>query len=118
MVWDRRRLPASDSSGFCFVGAPAKHMRMKQRFAAALALVGWYLMAAPTNSTSAPLFRWRIVETYDYASDCQEKMDALLAAPKPWSPSSRSINKAHAPRLACVATDDPRLNPNRGTPIQ
>jgi hypothetical protein len=35
---------------------------MKPRHAAALALVGWYLMAAPSNPTSALLSQWRIIE--------------------------------------------------------
>jgi hypothetical protein len=79
---------------------------MNPRHAAARALVGWYLMTAQPY---APLSQWRIVGTYDHASDCQHRLLTLSGSPKPWSPSSRAINKANAPRLACVSTDDPRL---------
>ena len=85
--------------------------------AAALALVGWYLLAAPSNPNSALLTQWRIIGTYDDARDCQHKLSRLLGAPKPGSPSSRAIHNAHAPRLACVATDDPRLRGDWQIPL-
>src|ERR1700674_3035582 len=91
---------------------------MSPRHAAAFALVGWYLMAAPSNPASALLSQWRIIGTYDDASDCQQRLSTLLGTPKRGSPSSRAINKAHAPRLACVATDDPRLRGDWQTPLR
>jgi hypothetical protein len=47
---------------------------MTARHAAAFALMGWYLIAAPPGTTPASLSQWRIVGTYDKASDCQEKL--------------------------------------------
>ena len=86
--------------------------------AAALALVGWYLLAAPSNPNSALLSQWRILGTYDEALDCQHRLSKLLGAPKPGSPRSRAIHNAHAPRLACVATDDPRLRGEWQIPLR
>ena len=46
------------------------------RHAAALALVGWYLMAPPlyhdhTADLDAPIGSWMILSSYDNASDCE-----------------------------------------------
>jgi len=49
-------------------------MKPHRYAAAALALVGWYLLAAPSNPNSALLSQWRIVGTYDDARDCQHKL--------------------------------------------
>ena len=96
--------------------------------AAALALVGWYLMAPPSVLTtddrgksipfadqSAPLSHWRIVQSFDSAARCQkaaaELLDASLSV-KPKRPETRSEVGARlgwAMAYKCVATDDPRL---------
>jgi hypothetical protein len=58
---------------------------MKLRHAAALALVGWYLMMPPSDGHSidrnAPLDKWEVYSGYDTAKECEEgKIDqrALL----------------------------------------
>jgi hypothetical protein len=78
---------------------------MKLRHAAALALVGWYLMVPPQTRTwwigeeryddAAPLNRWTIEQSFDKAELCEAARQATQAG--------------HA---VCVATDDPRLKGN------
>jgi hypothetical protein len=88
---------------------------MKPRHAAALALVGWYLMSAPlvtvnrscgadrdlggcpvlndymaTWDIHAPIRRWEIVGTFHTEKECK---------------AHRGVN----PLEQCIATDDPRL---------
>jgi hypothetical protein len=102
---------------------------MKLRHAAALALVGWYLMVPPGTSKdapdqpltfdgSAPLSKWKIVGSYDSASGCDDGKkevpnDLLQAADREsdegkkkeflqWMASLMEAQK-------CISTDDPRL---------
>jgi hypothetical protein len=84
---------------------------------AALAMAGWYLLLAPAGNPIA-LPQWRIIGTYNDASDCVEKIAALSQAPKPESGSSQAKRKPHAPGLACLATDDPRLRGGPGAPLR
>jgi hypothetical protein len=59
---------------------------MKPRHAAALALVGWYLMVAPQSKSwwtgaesyddSAPLSRWTIESSFDSAARCETVIQA------------------------------------------
>jgi len=73
---------------------------MKFRDAAALAVVGWYLMIPPilsignTNDIkhgqwwsqiNAPLSRWQISSSFDSASDCDDLKDKLIKRGKPHS---------------------------------
>jgi hypothetical protein len=89
---------------------------IKFRHAAALALVGWYLMIPPVGSdgtvdTEAPLGKWKISSSYDNARECN---DVMLAA-QGYMPDSQTGKKGPVtdnPRLlseACISTDDPRL---------
>jgi len=93
------------------------------RHAAALALVGWYLMVPPLKGDSssgyradydAPLSQWTVLSPFDSASPCdtQHRRDvddgasAMKKAPK------GSFDWAVAQKLTqsqCIATDDPRL---------
>jgi hypothetical protein len=94
---------------------------MKLRHAAALALVGWYLMFAPTGSDDfpnikAPLSTWQQRHSYDKASECEDdkvkSIDSLVS----------DFAKKHPDEVAqwppgwsdplCIATDDPRLKGN------
>jgi hypothetical protein len=45
---------------------------MKARHAAALALVGWYLMVPPNKNEDTPLSEWIVRRTYDSAEACQQ----------------------------------------------
>jgi hypothetical protein len=53
-------------------------MSMNLHHAAALALVGWYLMVAPPDAdyllvTSAPVSKWIILQRFDAAKNCEEE---------------------------------------------
>ncbi len=73
---------------------------MKPRHAAALALVGWYLMVPPIQNgrpnDQAPFSKWVIEHIYDSADRCDYVMRKLR------------------PRIICecIASDDPRLKGN------
>jgi len=85
---------------------------MKPRHAAALALLGWYLMMAPTFRNpqtysftvdlNAPLSAWDIVNSYYSPADCRfaERDLVETAALYPNVTAFYSL---------CIASDDPRL---------
>ena len=81
---------------------------MKPRHAAALALVGWYLMMPPLGSDgrpddSAPLPQWKIRGSFDTAAGCADALAEQLGRDFP-----EMVRQAiHASR--CVSIDDPRL---------
>ena len=85
---------------------------MTLRHAAALALVAWYLMAAPTlrdprNDSfaidlNAPLQAWQILDSYYSAADCEMAGRDLVET------ASLYANTIAFYTL-CVAADDPRL---------
>lgn len=92
---------------------------MTLRHAAALALVGWYLMAPPMGEKKpdfhAPLSKWTIELAFDSALECDAAMrkwhenaeKALQGDPKL---QKMSIEEWYASaNVVCVATDDPRL---------
>jgi hypothetical protein len=99
---------------------------MKLRHAAALALVGWYLMVPPSTDEGAPLGHWKVAASYDSASACEEalhkgKDEAQAdyqhpsAPPSGWKHSTKDwldFSRWTAQRFLaaqCIATDDPRL---------
>jgi hypothetical protein len=55
---------------------------MNARHAAALALVGWYLLLPPisdgTPDVTAPLSRWEILFPYETARDCQSSLFRIV----------------------------------------
>jgi hypothetical protein len=80
---------------------------MKLRHAAALALVGWYLMAPPfpkgehryEPDTSVPLSQWIRRASFDSAAECEAHktnwLDALKKNPEDVSPAAaQAIAKA------------------------
>jgi hypothetical protein len=74
--------------------------------AAALALVGWYLLLQPpdlaaVHRTDAPLSRWLQIGTYNSVKECNKNRSAL----KPETEDGRWAVK----QAVCIATDDPRL---------
>ena len=93
---------------------------MKLRHAAALGLVGWYLMTPPIPlkcpAEGGPLWRWTVEETFDTAHACKNKLDSYRFNAQHsgssgecdgLTPRGDAINDAQ-----CVATDDPRLKSN------
>ena len=92
---------------------------MRFPHAAALVLVGWYLMMPPldpANTTHfesrAPLMRWRPLKTYSSKNDCEKERDEERASGGRGlnSPSqTKRLIAAGLLSVQCVATDDPRL---------
>ncbi|MGD0118806.1 MAG: hypothetical protein ABSD30_12125 [Candidatus Binatus sp.] len=95
---------------------------MKLRHAAALALVGWYLMMPPPRTVGdhfetnfyAPLSKWPKVRTFDLQSQCETAREALQQKPTGNLVIMLGAAEAKATTKAsrCVATDDPLLKPN------
>jgi hypothetical protein len=107
----------------------SKKSRMKLRHSAALALVGWYLIAPPPKSRGrqaidlhAPLGRWLIFHTYETFQDCEDDRKDLVdhAAAyvgakhidSPQKNETLAMMKGETLSLAhsrCISTTDPRL---------
>lgn len=70
--------------GVAFSGLLRYNAGMKPRHAAALALVGWYLMAPPNKNEDTPISAWIVRRTYDSADACQAGLskDRAQAAAK------------------------------------
>jgi hypothetical protein len=90
---------------------------MKLRHAAALALVGWYLMVPPINNGTpeidAPLSRWETQSSYNTAVECQSDLyivvkQALADLQKPMVQDKKSLVLQFS-TATCVASDDPRF---------
>ena len=104
---------------------------MRLRDAAALALMGWYLIMPPTVGpylrldTSAPDSRWQIVQSFDTATACegylQEMKEGTGASYHEYGVAAKfetdGLKKMHdmgIPTFAstaarCIFSDDPRL---------
>jgi hypothetical protein len=91
---------------------------MSPRHAAALALVGWYLMAPPYGAVHAPLGKWDIVKVLDSAKQCQSDRDSLVVTAQKELESNKGLATEtksggteyfDATAAQCIATDDPRL---------
>ncbi len=86
---------------------------MKPRHAAALALVGWYLMIPPVGDTSTPLARWVHVGSYDTATECETTRLKLANDTLKGTPAPNGLTRTQTIDLAtdsqCIETDDPRL---------
>lgn len=89
---------------------------MKPHHAAALALVGWYLMIPPSSTLppgvayKEPLRNWKIVRGFDTADDCDDFLSTFFEQAREkqglniLEPAYRDYMFAE-----CVASDDPRL---------
>jgi len=93
---------------------------MTLRHAAALALVGWYLMIPPIKTDRhglldadwhAALSQWTTIQAYDTATGCkQDRAKFLLKAMEDIKPTDTSVAWETAwDHSQCIATDDPRL---------
>jgi hypothetical protein len=105
---------------------------MNPRHAAALAIVGWYLMIPPNKRDDAPLSEWTVSRSYDSAEACQsaqnKNRDQAAAKLKQYDSMTdqQRSNLEHnqktfdqetndrdnfdaAFQSACIASDDPRL---------
>ncbi len=88
---------------------------MSIRHAAALAIVGWYMMMPPTGrdypmgNVDAPLTQWKKrATTYRDEAECEHVLDRIRR-------NTNAKNKQTAVRYykqaQCVSADDPRLKP-------
>ena len=98
---------------------------MKPRHAAALALVGWYLMAPPfdrvtlTFRTDVPVSEWdnlRAVHLhwegeFDSKNECEEFKTQNVAFLRNWNPKYRGDGTQYRQLMLgeCIASNDPRL---------
>ena len=91
---------------------------MNPRHAAALALVGWYLMVPPPYSERArsllPLSEWSIYKTFESADACtffrEDVATGMLQdAPPDFVVQFDSSFMNIFQQAECVASDDPRL---------
>jgi hypothetical protein len=84
---------------------------MLPRHAAALALVGWYLIVPPrgNNGSQAILSGWTIVHSYDTARECEQAHKDRLAAMPKLPPLPSGFVPKFPDSFVCVASDDPRL---------
>ena len=83
---------------------------MKLRHAAALALVGWYLMVPLSRNDS--LTKWDHYGSFDSAAACATARENAIRAggadSKMMGLSSEEVKRALL-QSECIATDDPRL---------
>jgi hypothetical protein len=92
--------------------------QMKLCHAAALALVGWYLMV-PDRDFGAPISTWVQEGSFDTAAQCtdqQSRVTEMLHDPKEIAEQQSKIKGWQAETALkrieaskCIATDDPRL---------
>jgi hypothetical protein len=111
-------------SGSCTLPPPFWYWRFVNLLhAAALALMGWYLMVPPVTSvelfgagtrwTTAdqkppPLSSWLIEDTYGAAQECSAGRQQLINSARKETGLSSS-GRATWLMAECIATDDPRL---------
>jgi hypothetical protein len=95
---------------------------MTLRHAAALTLMGWYLMVTPAPGTKPvpPLYKWVRLYKFDSASQCEQGVEeyehplkagpylGCLTANGAACPPS-ATQPEEPPPAKCIATDDPRL---------
>jgi hypothetical protein len=84
------------------------------RNAAALALVGWYLMVPLIKDGQArdlPIAEWVHVDSFDTAKDCRDgAFQGAYRAARLHGKTSDEYKAAMS--FECIATDDPRLKGN------
>jgi hypothetical protein len=84
---------------------------MKPRHAAALALVGWYLMV-PT-SWNDRLSQWQVEASFDTAAECMKARLKIQLNIKTFhpnqDPSITNRIREMLQQAQCIASDDPRL---------
>lgn len=91
---------------------------MARRHAAALALLGWYLMTPPLRSPGgelepeAPLSKWRSPHAFDTAKACENAKESFVKSAKREKERDPAAAFSGAILLSqCIASDDPRLRP-------
>jgi len=87
--------------------------RMKSSHAAALALVGWYLMIPPSGrdypmgNVNAPLSQWgKRPTTYRDKEECEHALDRHV---RQVNAKNKQVAAKFYKQAQCIASDDPRL---------
>jgi hypothetical protein len=87
---------------------------MKPCHAAALALVGWYLMLPPMQggqpNERAPLSKWTIIGSFNTAEDCNKLLEADAESRTHFTAANEPLLRASAAK--CIAADDPGFKRN------
>jgi hypothetical protein len=103
---------------FAFGEHRATNAIMDPRHAAALALVGWYLMMPATKKAAleGPSGSWKVSSAHDTAADCEavraQGIEILKTAVQKQPNNDAALTALGIATFAqCVATDDPRLRP-------
>jgi hypothetical protein len=112
-------MEAGNVAGFCFLAQPATQTRMKSCHAAALALVGWYLMVPPPGyppSGSEGIRHWQILSSFDSARECEAERASVKRSAADSAAKSETSEPGLQSRLfaVCIATDDPGLEEGPG----
>ncbi|MGA9721417.1 MAG: hypothetical protein WBQ86_03085 [Candidatus Binatus sp.] len=116
-----RTTPLLAARAFPFLKLSDMLRDMKCRHAAALALVGWYLMVPPYDMIrmpqALPLSKWNISQSFDSADECEELKNAWQSKIAKAAHGDAGLSKKITvgdvysySRSVCIATDDPRLN--------
>ncbi len=98
---------------------------MKLHHAAALALVGWYLIVPPvpfSTETPPPLYKWTPAKVFDSAAQCERQLAKQVTVQrldeKSVKSGSAGLGETNwsarwfdvpAKYQRCIASDDPRL---------
>ena len=100
----------------------ANSMSMNLRHAAALALVGWYLMIPPTRGAPAeilyhaPISLWEVSDQYDSKVECQNSLKEIVKNAQHNSDQCTNgdcaVTVAQLAGGRCMAFDDLRLKNN------
>jgi hypothetical protein len=89
---------------------------MTLRHAAALALVGWYLMVPPLNGRReidphVSMSKWEVLLSADTLAACKQKENDLIDFMRAPAHVVRYCLEVQIKAAECVGADDPRLKP-------
>ena len=93
---------------------------MKLRHAAALALVGWYLMVPPLQKPNSGLSRWKTLKVFVTEALCEAERKVMIEEADSDETGESSVIVFETPHGkeefiarggSCVANSDPRLHP-------
>jgi hypothetical protein len=89
---------------------------MNFRHAAALALVGWYLLVPLPRHPEAPLSLWTQIGSYDTAKECTDAQTQAIIRATTSDFHFREVTVEQTRNAflesQCIETDDPRLKSN------
>ena len=88
---------------------------MNRRHAAAIALLGWYLLAPMFDKDNGkvlpnvPLGKWQNLGSFDTASECRAQLADFQKQLGANGTIPLNEGQEGAKQFVCIATDDPRL---------